>query len=35
VRLLGTVDEKIGRLKVEELVDDRFVRKIEDQRQIQ
>jgi len=29
IRLLGTTNEKIRRLKAEELVDDRFVRKLE------
>ena len=29
IRLLGTVNEKIRRLKAEDLVDDRFVKKLE------
>jgi len=31
IRLLGTTNEKIGRLKAEDLVDDRIVRKLEQQ----
>ena len=29
IRLLGTTNEKIRRLKAEELIDDRFVKKLE------
>lgn len=32
IRLLGTVNEKIRRLKAEDLVEDRFIRKIESER---